>query len=87
MNALAARRWARAPRVARSGGGATLAGMAAGNIPRLIETLKTQAGDEKRLACAEAFQIARDLDVPLADVGRTCDELGIKMMQCQLGCF
>jgi hypothetical protein len=61
--------------------------MAAGNIPRLIETLKAQAGDEKRLACVEAFKIARDLDVPLADLGRTCDELGIKMMQCQLGCF
>jgi len=61
--------------------------MAAGNIPRLIETLKTQAGDEKRLACAEAFKIARDLDVPLADLGRTCDELGIKMIKCQLGCF
>ncbi|MCX6362827.1 MAG: hypothetical protein NTW58_01385 [Actinobacteria bacterium] len=61
--------------------------MAAGNIPRLIETLKARAGDEKRLACTEAFKIARDLDVPLADVGRTCNELGIKMMQCQLGCF
>ena len=61
--------------------------MAAGNITRLIETLKTQAGDETRLACAEAFKIARDLDVPLADLGRTCDELGIKMMKCQLGCF
>jgi len=73
--------------VARGLRGATLAGMTAGNIPRLIETLKTQAGDEKRLACAEAFKIARDLDVPLADVGRTCNELGIKMMQCQLGCF
>ena len=64
-----------------------LAGMTAGNIPRLIETLKAQAGDEKRLACGEAFKISRDLDVPLAEVGRTCDELGIKMMQCQLGCF
>ena len=61
--------------------------MAAGNIPRLIETLKTRAGDEKRLACSEAFKIARDLDVSLAEVGRTCDELGIKMVQCQLGCF
>ena len=26
-------------------------------------------------------------DVPLADVGSTCNELGIKVMQCQLGCF
>jgi hypothetical protein len=61
--------------------------MASGNIPRLIETLKAQAGDDKHLACSEAFKIARDLDVLLAEVGRTCNELGIKMMQCQLGCF
>jgi len=61
--------------------------MTAGNIPRLIETLKAQAGVDKRLACADAFRIAQDLDVPLAEVGRACNELGIKMMQCQLGCF
>lgn len=61
--------------------------MSSGNIPRLIETLKAQAGDEKRIACAAAFKIARDLDVPLAEVGRTCDELGIKVRHCQLGCF
>ncbi|HEX5642277.1 MAG TPA: hypothetical protein VFZ86_08060 [Thermoleophilia bacterium] len=61
--------------------------MTPGNIPRLIETLKARAGDDKHIACEDAFQIARDLDVPLADVGRTCNELGIKVMQCQLGCF
>ena len=61
--------------------------MTTGNIPRLIETLKAQARCFSSPACAEAFKIARDLDVPLAEVGRTCDELGIKMMQCQLGCF
>jgi hypothetical protein len=61
--------------------------MTPGNIPRLIETLKANAGDDKHIACEDAFRIARDLDVPLADVGRTCNELGIKVMQCQLGCF
>ncbi|HOT24017.1 MAG TPA: hypothetical protein PLB30_05620 [Thermoleophilia bacterium] len=61
--------------------------MAEGNIPRLIETLKAKAGVEKRLRCAVAFKIARDLDVPLAEVGRTCNELGIKVVGCQLGCF
>jgi len=65
----------------------TLADMTAGNIPRLIETLKAQAGDEKLLACTDAFKIARDLDIPLAEVGSTCNELGIRVMQCQLGCF
>lgn len=67
--------------------GAYTPAMSPGNIPRLIETLKAHAGDEKRIACEDAFKIARDLDVPLADVGRTCTELGIKVMQCQLGCF
>jgi hypothetical protein len=61
--------------------------MVAGNIPRLIETLKDQAGDGKRVACSDAFKIARDLDVSLAEVGRACNELGIKIAQCQLGCF
>jgi molybdate transport system regulatory protein len=61
--------------------------MIAGNIPRLIETLKTRSGDEKQLPCAAAFKIARDLDVPTAEVGRMCNELGIKIVGCQLGCF
>lgn len=61
--------------------------MTSGDITRLIESIKAQAGDDKRLACADAFRIARDLDVPVAQVGRTCDELGIKMTHCQLGCF
>jgi hypothetical protein len=61
--------------------------MTEGNIPRLIETLKAKAGDDKRLPCALAFKIARDMDVPLAEVGRSCNELGIKIVDCQLGCF
>lgn len=65
----------------------TLARMAAGNIPRLIESLRATAGEDKHLACADAFRIAHDLDVPLAEVGQACNELGIKMVQCQLGCF
>jgi len=44
-------------------------------------------GAEKRLPCAEAFKVARDLEVPIAEVGRACNELGIKIVHCQLGCF
>lgn len=61
--------------------------MTEGNIPRLIELLKTKAGDEKRLPCAVAFKLAHDMDVPLGEIGRTCNELGIKIVGCQLGCF
>ena len=61
--------------------------MAAGNIPRLVEVLKVRSGDEKRLPCGEAFKVARDLEVPVAEVGKACNELGIKIVHCQLGCF
>ena len=61
--------------------------MVAGNIPRLVSVLKTRAGAEKRLPCAEAFKVARDVGVPVAEVGRACNELGIKIVHCQLGCF
>ena len=61
--------------------------MTGANIPRLIELLKLRAGDEKRLSCTEVFTIARDLEMPLDEVGKTCTELGIKIVACQLGCF
>jgi hypothetical protein len=61
--------------------------MVAGNIPRLVSVLKTRGGAETRLPCAEAFKVARDLEVPIAEVGRACNELGIKIVHCQLGCF
>jgi hypothetical protein len=61
--------------------------MVAGNIPRLIEVLKARSGDEKHIACTDAFKIAKDLEVSLAEVGKSCTELGIKIVSCQLGCF
>jgi hypothetical protein len=61
--------------------------MTGANIPRLIELLRTRAGDERRLPCEEAFKIARDLGMPLSQVGKTCNELDIKIVGCQLGCF
>jgi hypothetical protein len=59
----------------------------AADIPGLVATLETASGDSRRLSCAEALQIAHDLDLSPAVVGHTCDELGIKVMHCQLGCF
>jgi hypothetical protein len=61
--------------------------MSPGNIPRLIEMLRSRSGDEKRLTCTEAFKIARDLEIPVGEVGKACNELGIKVVACQLGCF
>ena len=40
-----------------------------------------------KLPCKKAFTIASEVGVPLADLGKECNELGIKIKGCQLGCF
>jgi len=40
-----------------------------------------------KLPCAAAFKIAQELKVSPRNVGETADELGIKICNCQLGCF
>ncbi len=39
------------------------------------------------LPCAIAFNIARDLGVPVVAVGQVADNIGHRITGCQLGCF
>jgi LAO/AO transport system kinase len=50
------------------------------------EKLLKKAG-EKRITCADAREIAEDLGVPYKEVGEAADELGVKIKDCELGCF
>ncbi len=43
--------------------------------------------DGLKLSCKKAFILAAEVGVPLAEVGKTCNELGVKIAGCQLGCF
>jgi hypothetical protein len=45
---------------------------------------KTQNGE---IACAVAFQIAEELKVTPADIGKTMDLMELKLIKCQLGLF
>ncbi|HET6516049.1 MAG TPA: hypothetical protein VFG09_12875 [Thermodesulfovibrionales bacterium] len=40
-----------------------------------------------KISCHAARKIAEELDVPYPEVGRTADDLGIKVTACELGCF
>lgn len=40
-----------------------------------------------RLSCAAARKLAEDLGISYKEVGAAADELGIKIRDCQLGCF
>jgi len=42
---------------------------------------------EGKLSCAVARKIAEDLKIPYQDVGDAANELGIRIKNCQLGCF
>lgn len=39
------------------------------------------------LACAAAFRIAESCSTTIAEVGKCCNVLGVKIVHCQLGCF
>lgn len=45
------------------------------------------AATDKRLSCTVARQLAEELGVPVRTVGDACDELGVKIHACELGCF
>ena len=53
---------------------------------KVIEAIKERA-KEGRIPCAVCFQIAEEYGIPKGELGALLNELGIKVMQCQLGLF
>jgi molybdopterin-guanine dinucleotide biosynthesis protein len=66
-----------------------------GIIKRMEETAKKKEiavllgrkAEEGRITCAAARQLADEAGVPYSVVGAVADELGIKIRNCELGCF
>ena len=54
--------------------------------PAVREKLQ-QAAIAGQLACADAFQLAADLQQSPAEIGKAADLLGIRLVKCQLGLF
>jgi hypothetical protein len=53
----------------------------------LIEERTFEEDGRRKLRCAEAFSLQAEHEVPLKEIGRVCNEAGIRICQCQLGCF
>jgi hypothetical protein len=45
------------------------------------------AAPNGRIPCAAAFQLAEELGLTRSRLGELFNELNIKIIQCQLGCF
>jgi hypothetical protein len=61
--------------------------MNAEELLKLIEETAIEIDDTKKLPCVEAFEIAKKHEVPLREIGELCNQNGIKIINCQLGCF
>jgi len=53
---------------------------------KIAEEIKKKAINN-RISCPVARRIAMELSVSLKEVGRTADELRVKITDCELGCF
>jgi hypothetical protein len=47
----------------------------------------TQTEKEKMYTCHDARALAEKLGVDYATFGRACDDAGVKVRVCELGCF
>jgi hypothetical protein len=45
------------------------------------------AAPEGKIPCAKAFHLAEELGLSRKDLGELLNELKIKVIHCQLGCF
>lgn len=41
----------------------------------------------KVLSCAQAVKLSKEHNISLKDIGETCNQHSIKLIECQLGCF
>jgi hypothetical protein len=53
---------------------------------KLIKAIQNAVVNNK-LSCETAHTLAKELKVPLKEIGTLCNELKIKISACQLGCF
>jgi hypothetical protein len=57
------------------------------DIPqKVIDAVEKEAVDNK-IDCERAQALAGELGVPIMVVGQALNQLNIKIVQCQLGCF
>ncbi|MBI2869849.1 MAG: hypothetical protein HYX96_08500 [Chloroflexi bacterium] len=62
------------------------AGLPAEVLAHLEKSIKASLKDGN-LPCARAFTIARDAGVPRIAIGDRTDKLGLRVINCQIGCF
>ncbi len=56
----------------------------------LTAAIRAAAGEREGrtvLQCADAFTIAEEYSVEVGVIGQICNDINVRIIQCQLGCF
>lgn len=57
------------------------------DITNRIKDAAVEIDGQGKLTCKKAFQLAEELNISLKNIGDICNAEGIKIINCQLGCF
>jgi hypothetical protein len=60
---------------------------AVGDMREKIREEVRNAAINGRLSCEKAHELGKKLGVTLQEIGAVCNDLNIKIKDCQLGCF
>lgn len=52
-----------------------------------IKEILLKKAPQKKLPCKLAFEIAKEYEIELKEIGEVANEIGVKISNCQLGCF
>ena len=55
--------------------------------PELKSDIESKAGDDNKIACAMLRKLAETHEVPYKVAGTAADSMGIRVRDCDLGCF
>ena len=58
-----------------------------GEVSEELREAMRDAAKDGRIACARALALASEHGVPSRRIGALADELSLKIVACQLGCF
>ena len=59
----------------------------ASEIPVSLKSELEHSATEGKISCAQAWAIAKRLGIPKLEVANAAEGMGIRIVQCQLGCF
>ena len=57
------------------------------NLKEIVFAATVEEEGKRRLYCETAFALAKEHGVELLDIAKICNEEGIRIAHCQLGCF